>query len=451
MSRAATWIFLATLLSGAATAQITAQIGSSPNAQTSLSPPSQRSPASPGWPFGPPGNHVTLQGSLVRSDGETLSVELRDHRVVRFRLDERTGFKPDAPPEKLTTFRMADVVAVESEVDAKGYLRARSVRFVRRASPEERNEILESPEASQRWRENLLRSDGLELPEDERRLNLVAKPEAIPDPDEKTSSSLRTAGFFRPAPGKQNQAAFDASDDDLISSVRRAVNETFDRLPNFRAKQVTSLFHSISKPIKWIPDNVVAAEISYEDERESYGDLHIDGKRPGNAPATADADYMRSLDKAWSTGDFETLSHCVFSELADSDFHKLRTEHSDNGDLVVYDFARGSPSICIGVLFKSEVAYPAYKGQMKINARTLQVVHVELEATNMPVAFPLDRAERSADIEAVEIGGEQYQLPVTAYWFGCFRNSYSCFLNRMDFRDYRVFEANSTVQFGNNR
>lgn len=445
MSRAAAWIFLVSPLSVAF-----AQSHDSPGAQIKLGAPSAPSPASPGWPFGPPGNHVTLQGSLVRSDGETLSVELRDHRVMRFRLDQRTRYRPDGGPDKLTTFRVADVAAVESEVDGKGYLIARVVRFVRKASPQEKSDILESPEAIQRWRENLLSSDGVDLTEDDRKLNLIAKPKAIPDPEERGVSNLRAAGFFRPAPGKETETA-DSSDDGLISSVRIAVNDTFDRLPNFRAKQVTSLFHSISRPVKWIPDNVVAAEISYEDERETYGDIHIDGKRPGNAPATADADYMRSLDKAWSTGDFETLSHCVFSELDDSDFRKVRTEHDEKGDLVVYEFTRASPSICVGVLFKSEVAYPAYKGQMKVNARTRQVVHVELEATNIPPAFPLDRAERSADIEAVEIGGEQYQLPITAYWFGCFRNSYSCFLNRMDFRNYRVFEADSTVRFNDNR
>lgn len=446
MSRAATWIFLVALLSVTAYAQL-----ESPGAHISLGLPSDQTPASPGWPFGPPGNHVTLQGALVRSDGETLSVELRDHRVIRFKLNERTRYRPDGAPEKLSTFRTADVAAVESEVDAKGYLIARSVRFVRKASLEEKTEILESPEASQRWRENVLTNDGLELPEDDRRLNLVAKPKAIRDPEERAASSLRNTGFFRPTSEKESESAFTTSDEDLISNARIAVNDEFERLPNFRAKQVTSLFHSVSKPIKWIPDDVVAAEISYEDEHESYGDIRIDGKRPGNAPATADADYMRSLDKAWSTGDFETLSHCVFSELADADFQKVRTEHSDRGDLAVYEFMRPRPSICIGVLFKSEIAYPAYKGLMKISAQTSEVVHVELEATNMPAAFPLDRAERSADLQQIEIGGAQYPLPVTAYWFGCFRNSYSCFLNRMDFRDYRVFEANSTVQFGDNR
>jgi len=113
----------------------------------------------------------------------------------------------------------------------------------------------------------------------------------------------------------------------------------------------------------------------------------------------------------------------------------------------VYEFTGSRASSCIGVRFKSQIAYPAYKGLMKVKTQTREILHVELEATGMPTAFPLDRAERSVDFGMVRIGSEQYMVPTTAYWFGCFRNSYACFLNRMDFRDYRRFEADSVVRF----
>ena len=209
------------------------------------------------------------------------------------------------------------------------------------------------------------------------------------------------------------------------------------------------MFKSISKPVKWIPEEFVTAEVAYEDDGESYSDLHVGGKRLANAPAAADAAYMRSLDKAWSTGDFKTISHCVFSELPDSDFRKAGTEDFHGERLVRYEFAGPRSSSCIGVNFKSQITYPAYNGSMKVRARTGEILHVEMEASGIPAAFPLDRAERSIDFESVRIGSAQYLLPATAYWFGCFRSSYSCFLNRIDFRDYRRFEADSKVSFGN--
>lgn len=58
---------------------------------------------------------------------------------------------------------------------------------------------------------------------------------------------------------------------------------------------------------------------------------------------------------------------------------------------------------------------------------TGEILHLELEAIDIPAAFPLDRAERSVDFEVVPIGQSSYLLPKTACWFGCFRNTYSCF------------------------
>jgi hypothetical protein len=207
------------------------------------------------------------------------------------------------------------------------------------------------------------------------------------------------------------------------------------------------MFHSTDKKVKWVPNGVIAAEVAYEGDHESYSEIELDGKRPANAPSSADADYMRSFNNAWSTGDFESIAHCVFAGLEDSDFHKAETEHASDGDLVVYEFAGGRASTCVGVLSQAQVAYPSYRGSFKVKPQTQEVVHVELEATDMPKGFPLDRAERSVDFGRVQIGTEQYLMPTTGYWFGCYRNSYSCFLNRVDFRNYRRFSSDSVLHF----
>jgi hypothetical protein len=407
-------------------------------AQTTSGRRFEQTPASPEWPFGPPGSRVNLEGLLIRSDGETLSIELPDQCVIRFQLRERTRYKLEGPREDLTSFHMADVVKVESEVDGKGYLVARSVGFVRAASLQEKQEILQSPELRQLWAKNLLRNDGMDLPN--RSLSIAPKPNATLNREEDGAPESGTAARLNA--GRQ------LPQDDLIPLVRRAVNNAFESLPNIRAMQVTKLFHSASKNIKWIPDNLVAAEVAYDGEREWYSDVRIDGKGLRNSSLTADADYIQhTLDKAWSSGEFKTLSQCVFSELDDSDFHRVQTKNNGEGDLAVYEFVKEGPAICMSVLFRSQVVYPAYKGRLDVNTQTHRANHVELQVTGMPLRFPLDRAERSTDLEMVGIGGEEYLLPTTAYWFGCFRDTYSCFLNRMDFRDYRRFDAKSIVRF----
>jgi hypothetical protein len=134
-------------------------------------------------------------------------------------------------------------------------------------------------------------------------------------------------------------------------------------------------------------------------------------------------------NNAWRTGDFESIAHCVFSGLEDSDFHKAKTEHRGDDDLVVYEFAGGRASACVAVRSLSQIAYPSYRGSLKIKG------------------FPLDRAELPVDFGEVQIGTEQYLMPSTEYWFGCYRNTYACFLNRVDFRNHRRFSSDSVVRF----
>jgi hypothetical protein len=393
-------------------------------------PLGNRVSTSPGWPFGLPHTPVALEGVLAWSDGDTLSMELPDQRIIRFQLDAKTRYFPEAGAGVADSFHMTDFVRVEAEVDNKG-LRARSVRFLRKASVAERGEILQSPEVMQPGHANLLGDRDLDPAADDRRLTLVSKPQPI--------ASYVPTGIADAAR---------LSTPGMIAEIRRKVNESFENLPSLRARQVTSMFRSSSKPVKWIPDGVVTAEIAYEEDRESYTDLKINGKQSISAPVTVDSDFMRSMDKAWSTGDFKTISHCIFSELADSDFSAAGTGRSDGQTPLIYDFRGRRSSGCVGINFRSQISYPGFKGSMQVGQNG-EILHVELEALDIPAAFPLDRAERSVDFAAVRIGGADYLLPQTAYWFGCFRNTYACFLNRVDFRDYRRFGADSTVKFGN--
>jgi hypothetical protein len=415
MTRTVAWIFLAMLSGMEGFAQAVSD--PPPGALDSLADAARsRKPSN-------------FEGLLARSDGNTLSIELADGRVMRFQLDAHTRYAPDGPAERLAAFRIADVVSVEAAITTRGYFPARSVRFVRRASAAEQAEVLQCPEANYRVDDNVIGSVTLDPEQDSRKLSLMAKPAPIL---ESTGAPL--------TPG--------AVGDDLIPSIRRRVNEAYGRLPTFRARQVTSMFHSTDKKVKWVPHGVIAADIAYEGEQESYSEIQVDGKRPANAPLTGDADYMRSFNNAWSTGDFETLAHCVFAGLEDSDFHKTGTEHSGAGDLAIYEFTGSHASTCVAVLSQSQIAYPSFRGSFKVNPQTQEVLHIELEATEMPKAFPLDRAERSADFGVVQIGKEQYLLPTTGYWFGCYRNSYSCFLNRVDFHDFRHFTSDSVLRFG---
>lgn len=421
------WLLLLSVSSAAAFGQVTSDdsgndhfsfgVGIGGPIRTSQSSDSQSSDHGP----------VNFEGVLARADREILSIELRDTRIIRFQIDDKTQYTRDGSDERLSAFHVGDFVEVRADVKNDGYFVARTVHYMRKPTSAEQAEVLQSPEMNYRADDNVIGDAAEDNALETRKLSLVSKPPAI----------IALGG----------KATASASADDLIPVLRVTVNENFEGLPNFRAKEITSMFHSTSKNIKWVPNGVLAAEIAYEGDRESYSDIQLNGKRPTNAPARASSEYMRSFHNAWSTGDFEGIAHCVFAGLDDADFRKTETEHHPDGDLAVFEFSGGRASTCVAVRSASQVAYPSYRGSLKVNIATKQLVHIELEATGLPAAFPLDRAERSVDFGLVRIGAAEYLLPTTAFWFGCYHNSYSCFLNRVDFRDYRRFSSDSVIRF----
>ena len=87
-----------------------------------------KTPASPAWPFGPPRTRVKLEGLLMRSDGETLSIALPDQRIIRIRLNQTTLYNRVGPSAALASFQGPSPAATCTASSAKTSTR-RSIRL----------------------------------------------------------------------------------------------------------------------------------------------------------------------------------------------------------------------------------------------------------------------------------------------------------------------------------
>ncbi len=73
------------------------------------------------------------------------------------------------------------------------------------------------------------------------------------------------------------------------------------------------------------------------------------------------------------------------------------------------------------------------------------MLRIETEAFNLPADFDLDTVEMTVDYGFVRIGGEEYLLPVASENLACWRGSNNCSRNKIEFRNYRKFGAESTI------
>jgi hypothetical protein len=64
----------------------------------------------------------------------------------------------------------------------------------------------------------------------------------------------------------------------------------------------------------------------------------------------------------------------------------------------------------------------------------------------------MDKVESAVEYGLVRLGGtKEFLLPATAEILSCQRHSSTCTRNRIEFRNYRKFGAESSITFGEER
>ncbi len=92
---------------------------------------------------------------------------------------------------------------------------------------------------------------------------------------------------------------------------------------------------------------------------------------------------------------------------------------------------------------------PAYKGKIWIDKETRRVLRIEQTAVGIPRDFDFDTQESSLEYGFVNIDGRSYLLPVESINVACGTGTSNCSKNRIEFRNYRKFSAESSITFGN--
>jgi hypothetical protein len=95
-----------------------------------------------------------------------------------------------------------------------------------------------------------------------------------------------------------------------------------------------------------------------------------------------------------------------------------------------------------------QLYYPAFRGTMWVDRDTSRVLRFEVEARSVPILFPLDKVEIATDYELVRLTPTlPVLLPTVAEVLSCEHGSQHCARNRIEFRNYHKFGAESDITF----
>ncbi len=255
-----------------------------------------------------------------------------------------------------------------------------------------------------------------------------AKPLAVPV----------TSAAVAPAPAQASQP-IPLGDDAVITKAREAAFAYSATLPNYLVQQMTTRYQSDRPKAGWTALDVVTADLTYQDGRESYKNIKVGNKTVNTS--------MDEIPGTRSTGEFSTLLEQLFEPGA-AKFRPGGTDTIHNRTAYVYSFEVARELSRWRIEAPSQLYYPATKGSVWIDKETSRVLRIEQSGKGMPALFPFDTLETSVDYDFIRLGTSgPYLLPVESEVLSCQRGTSFCSRNKIEFRNYKKFGAQSDITF----
>ncbi len=452
---------------------------------------------------------TTTIGTVRRAVPNQVVIEPADHRIIWYRVTSATKFMKNNKEVDVAAFAVGDHVTLDSTSDDEDIYSATEVRWDREGTPEERAKAAEDWDLPrlvggpvgkgapvQREpgddRPVLRRANSGDdaapkdaapatsptqtakakepppEPEDNRPTTTMKPPDPPKDADDPGPPSLKRGvpsnrqmadlppPRYEPlpdAPPKAPAAAPDAPKkaaevpvfqgkpvDPIIERAREAAANYMTSLPNYFCQQMTARYQSDHPKTGWDAIDVVTADVAYEDGHESYKNIKI-----GNKPINKSMD---DIGGTRSTGEFSSILEDLLSPYTNAMFRKSGTDTLHGRPTWVYKYEVARDRSHWRIEAPSQLYYPAHIGTIWIDKETSRVLRIEQGTINVPKLFPFDTVETVTDYEFISLAaGAKYLLPADAEVLSCLRGTSMCTRNRLEFRNYRKFGAESSITF----
>jgi hypothetical protein len=225
----------------------------------------------------------------------------------------------------------------------------------------------------------------------------------------------------------------------LIDKAREVAATFLEGLPNYICQEQTTRYYSETRQPSWNVIDIVSAEVVYDDHQESYRNLQINGKPTKKSPEESGA---------WSTGEFGTILANLFAPQSEADFKYVQDDTIDHRAASVFDFKVQRVRSNWRIWVPGQYILPTYRGSVWIDKQSAQVLRIEMQAKEIPEAFPEITVETAVDYQAISLGTpDKFLLPVHSEALSCWRSSNQCQRNVIEFRNYHKFSGESIIKF----
>jgi hypothetical protein len=228
--------------------------------------------------------------------------------------------------------------------------------------------------------------------------------------------------------------------DPIIDQARDAAFTFSETLPNYVVKQLTNRYATSNSGrgrASWQALDVVTSDLIYEDGKERYTNVMINGKPTKYIEQTG----------SWSEGEFASMLQAILAPDTNADFRDQKQVTIMNRPSYRYDYTVAQPRSTWTLHADGQTVTPSYTGSIWVDKATYRVLRIEIAARNLPRDFPLDTAESSIDYDFVMIGEQKVLLPAQADSLSCSRGTPDCTKNHTEFHNYRKFSSDANITF----
>ncbi len=394
-------------------------------------------------------------GEFKRMDDKLIALGAEGGEM-EFRRTGRTRFFKDGKSIKASEFKAGDRISIEGEQDMAGRLNAINVYWERPLPP---NETV-APGSVDAWSEDAPASPSEPEPAAAGDAAAPQQPSVSQPAPASGAATVREEPKPEPRPaiarpGTEVRATPDlssldpekdlalaaAESDPAIRKAADAALEYIGDLPDYVCQEVISRFQSASSAGTMRRIDVVTADVVYERGKENYRNVAVNG-----------ASSAKSLDEAggaWSTGEFGTMLIDLFNPATAARFHFRKVERVGGTETRAYTFEVAQENSHWDVRIGAETFTVAYKGTVWIEPATGRVFRIEKDASGRSGGFPFDSVQSKVEYGYVRLGNSNpYLLPVSAEMQGCQPHGAECYQNTIQFRNYRKFESESLIRYG---
>ena len=203
-------------------------------------------------------------------------------------------------------------------------------------------------------------------------------------------------------------------------------------MPNFTCEQKTS---------RYLDDqaaDVVTANVTYEDGKESYKDIKSNGH-----PIT---DAQLLSPGTWSTGQFGGDIRDLFETSNPVSFQFVSERKLDGRRVLTFQYQVAHQDVPMWRLHvQDQVVAPPYNGQLQIDEDTGSLLQLQLAATEIPQTFTMSSADLQIDYEDVLFAdGTSFVLPLKSEVNSSDHNGRRN-RNVLEFRNCHKFRATARI------